>query len=136
GMPPMPLPPSGFAGLTDEELRAMEGQERQNLEARLQCLQNIHTLLDAAMVQIHQYLSVIATLSPPRPTGTASSAPSTESTDPASGSQLDSTGDSPPPAVVSASTQPPLQPEDIGTQFPRSCLMVLKEVPKSRRAVR
>eukprot|EP00061_Rhincodon_typus_P008559 g31271.t1 len=57
------MPPSGFAGLTDEELRAMEGQERQNLEARLQCLQNIHTLLDAAMVQIHQYLSVVATLS-------------------------------------------------------------------------
>ncbi|XP_048475720.1 E3 ubiquitin-protein ligase synoviolin [Rhincodon typus] len=114
GMPPMPMPPSGFAGLTDEELRAMEGQERQNLEARLQCLQNIHTLLDAAMVQIHQYLSVVATLSPPRPTATTSSAPSTESTDPASGSQVDSTGDSPPPAFDSTSAQPPLQPEDIG----------------------
>ncbi|XP_043538539.1 E3 ubiquitin-protein ligase synoviolin [Chiloscyllium plagiosum] len=114
GMPPMPMPPSGFAGLTDEELRAMEGQERQNLEARLQCLQNIHTLLDAAMVQIHQYLSVVATLSPPRPTATTSSAPSTESTDPTSGSQVDSTGDSPPPAFDSTSAQSPLQPEEIG----------------------
>ncbi|XP_078393412.1 E3 ubiquitin-protein ligase synoviolin [Cetorhinus maximus] len=119
GMPPMPMPPSGFAGLTDEELQAMEGQERQNLEARLQCLQNIHTLLDAAMVQIHQYLSVVATISPPRLTATASSAPSTESTDPASGSQVDSTGNTPPPpppppAVDSTSTQPPLQPEEIG----------------------
>ncbi|XP_078064003.1 E3 ubiquitin-protein ligase synoviolin, partial [Mustelus asterias] len=120
GMPPMPMPPAGFAGLTDEELRAMEGQERQNLEARLQCLQNIHTLLDAAMVQIHQYLSVVATLSPPRPSATASSAPSTESMDPASGSQVDSTGDTPqpppppPPAADSTSTEAPSQPEEIG----------------------
>ena len=62
GFPPMPVPPAGFAGLTEEELRAMEGHDRQNLEARLQCLQNIHTLLDAAMVQINQYLTVLATI--------------------------------------------------------------------------
>ncbi|XP_014822048.1 PREDICTED: E3 ubiquitin-protein ligase synoviolin [Calidris pugnax] len=68
GFPPMPVPPAGFAGLTEEELRAMEGHERQNLEARLQCLQNIHTLLDAAMVQINQYLTVLATIGTPRPT--------------------------------------------------------------------
>ncbi|KAG8564083.1 hypothetical protein GDO81_016319 [Engystomops pustulosus] len=67
GLPPMPMPPAGFAGMTDEELRAMEGHERQNLEARLQCLQNIHTLLDAAMLQINQYLTVLATIGPPRP---------------------------------------------------------------------
>ncbi|XP_064293596.1 E3 ubiquitin-protein ligase synoviolin isoform X2 [Phalacrocorax carbo] len=67
GFPPMPVPPAGFAGLTEEELRAMEGHDRQNLEARLQCLQNIHTLLDAAMVQINQYLTVLATIGLPRP---------------------------------------------------------------------
>ncbi|KAK4805488.1 hypothetical protein QYF61_005533 [Mycteria americana] len=67
GFPPMPMPPAGFAGLTEEELRAMEGHDRQNLEARLQCLQNIHTLLDAAMVQINQYLTVLATIGSPRP---------------------------------------------------------------------
>ncbi|XP_064900482.1 E3 ubiquitin-protein ligase synoviolin [Columba livia] len=66
GLPPMPVPPAGFAGLTAEELRAMEGQERQHLEARLQCLHNIHTLLDAAMLQINQYLGVLATLGSPR----------------------------------------------------------------------
>lgn len=66
GLPPMPLPPTNFAGLTDEELRAMEGHERQHLEARLQCLQNIHTLLDAAMLQINQYLTVLATIGPYR----------------------------------------------------------------------
>ncbi|XP_030425253.1 E3 ubiquitin-protein ligase synoviolin isoform X3 [Gopherus evgoodei] len=65
GFPPMPVPPAGFAGLTDEELRAMEGHDRQHLEARLQCLQNIHTLLDAAMLQINQYLTVLATIGSP-----------------------------------------------------------------------
>ncbi|KAM4721916.1 E3 ubiquitin-protein ligase synoviolin [Rhinophrynus dorsalis] len=65
GLPPMPMPPAGFAGLTEEELRVMEGHERHNLEARLQCLQNIHTLLDAAMLQINQYLTVLSTIGPP-----------------------------------------------------------------------
>uniref|UniRef100_A0A8C3V2N0 RING-type E3 ubiquitin transferase n=1 Tax=Catharus ustulatus TaxID=91951 RepID=A0A8C3V2N0_CATUS len=60
GVPPMPVPPAGFAGLTEDELRALEGHERQHLEARLQCLHNIHTLLDAAMLQINQYLGVLA----------------------------------------------------------------------------
>ncbi|XP_064258308.1 E3 ubiquitin-protein ligase synoviolin isoform X1 [Passer domesticus] len=64
GVPPMPVPPAGFAGLTEDELRAMEGHERQHLEARLQCLHNIHTLLDAAMLQINQYLGVLASLGP------------------------------------------------------------------------
>lgn len=58
----MPVPPAGFAGLTPEELRALEGHERQHLEARLQSLRNIHTLLDAAMLQISQYLTVLASL--------------------------------------------------------------------------
>ncbi|XP_015267436.1 PREDICTED: E3 ubiquitin-protein ligase synoviolin isoform X2 [Gekko japonicus] len=82
GFPPMPVPPSGFAGLTEEELRAMEGHERQHLEARLQCLQNIHTLLDAAMLQINQYLTVLATIGTPRsappPSAPATSASSQE----------------------------------------------------------
>ncbi|XP_006037176.2 E3 ubiquitin-protein ligase synoviolin [Alligator sinensis] len=78
GFPPMPVPPAGFAGLTDEELRAMEGHDRQNLEARLQCLQNIHTLLDAAMLQINQYLTVLATIGSPRPAQPPSTSTSTQ----------------------------------------------------------
>ncbi|KAM8939229.1 E3 ubiquitin-protein ligase synoviolin [Pelodytes ibericus] len=79
GLPPMPMPPAGFAGLTDEELRAMEGHERQNLEARLQCLQNIHTLLDAAMLQINQYLSVLSSIGVPRNTVPSRQTPSSSS---------------------------------------------------------
>nr|XP_028564979.1 E3 ubiquitin-protein ligase synoviolin isoform X1 [Podarcis muralis]XP_028564980.1 E3 ubiquitin-protein ligase synoviolin isoform X1 [Podarcis muralis] len=89
GFPPMPVPPSGFAGLTEEELRAMEGHERQHLEARLQCLQNIHTLLDAAMLQINQYLTVLATIGTPRtaqpPSAPAASAPPSETPSPVPG---------------------------------------------------
>ncbi|XP_070578843.1 E3 ubiquitin-protein ligase synoviolin B-like [Ptychodera flava] len=61
---PPPTPPPNFAGLNDEELRAMEGLERNHVEARIQCLRSIHTLLDAAMVQIQQYYSLMATLGP------------------------------------------------------------------------
>ncbi|CAG0900152.1 unnamed protein product [Darwinula stevensoni] len=58
--PPPPLPPEGFQGLGDEELRAMEGLERENVEARIRCLRNISTLLDAAVLQMQQYHSIVA----------------------------------------------------------------------------
>ncbi|KAM8847692.1 E3 ubiquitin-protein ligase synoviolin isoform 1-T1 [Synchiropus picturatus] len=62
----MPPPPPSLARLSDEELTEMEAEGRRGLEARLQCLQNIHTLLDAAMLNIHHYLSTVATLAPTR----------------------------------------------------------------------
>ncbi|XP_034280342.1 E3 ubiquitin-protein ligase synoviolin [Pantherophis guttatus] len=108
GFPPMPVPPSGFAGLTEEELRAMEGHERQHLEARLQCLQNIHTLLDAAMLQINQYLTVLATIGMPRaaPTPPSASAPSMAPpetpTSPESNSSEATTSTSQPPDSTSS----------------------------------
>jgi E3 ubiquitin-protein ligase synoviolin len=40
-LPPPPLPPPNFSGLTDTELRAMEGQDRANVEARIKVLRNI-----------------------------------------------------------------------------------------------
>lgn len=62
----MPPPPPSLSRLSEEELRELEAEGRRGLEARLQCLQNIHTLLDAAMLNIHHYLSTVATLTPPR----------------------------------------------------------------------
>jgi len=41
----------------------MEGNERRAVEARIQCLRNIQTLLDAAVVQLQQYTSILTTLS-------------------------------------------------------------------------
>lgn len=40
-MAPPPMPPQNLRNLTMEELRRMEGNERANIEARIQCLQNI-----------------------------------------------------------------------------------------------
>ncbi|XP_073410608.1 E3 ubiquitin-protein ligase synoviolin isoform X2 [Dendrobates tinctorius] len=104
GLPPMPMPPAGFAGMTDEELRAMEGHERQNLEARLQCLQNIHTLLDAAMLQINQYLTVLATIGPPRPPMPSPQSP-VVSSDIVSSSQSEETPTSEAPSDVPEASQ-------------------------------
>eukprot|EP00095_Tigriopus_kingsejongensis_P003978 maker-scaffold310_size212938-snap-gene-1.19 protein:Tk03978 transcript:maker-scaffold310_size212938-snap-gene-1.19-mRNA-1 annotation:"GG11831" len=61
GVPP-PLPPVNFSGLTDDEVRAMEGQERQHVEARVKCLRNIQILLDAAVMEMQQYSAVTARL--------------------------------------------------------------------------
>ncbi|XP_019625586.1 PREDICTED: E3 ubiquitin-protein ligase synoviolin-like [Branchiostoma belcheri] len=62
---PPPMPSPNYSGMTEEELRAMEGQERQHLVARVECLRSIQTLLDAAMVQMQQYTSLMATLGSP-----------------------------------------------------------------------
>ncbi|CAG0878948.1 unnamed protein product [Cyprideis torosa] len=59
-LPPPPLPPPDFAGLTLDELREMEGHERSAVEARIRCLRNIQTLLDAAALQMAQYQSLAA----------------------------------------------------------------------------
>lgn len=40
-LPPPPMPPQNFASLSTEELQRMEGNERENVEARIQCLRNI-----------------------------------------------------------------------------------------------
>ncbi|XP_059566128.1 E3 ubiquitin-protein ligase synoviolin isoform X5 [Myotis daubentonii] len=118
--PPMPVPPAGFAGLTPEELRALEGHERQHLEARLQSLRNIHTLLDAAMLQINQYLTVLASLGPPRPATSVSSSEETaptvaaasSSSIPSSEATTPSTGASPP----APEPEKPSGPESVGTE--------------------
>ncbi len=57
---PPPMPPQNFAGLTETELRAMEGNERVNVEARIRCLRNIQVLLDAAVMEMQQYSAVVS----------------------------------------------------------------------------
>ncbi|XP_066574951.1 E3 ubiquitin-protein ligase synoviolin [Amia ocellicauda] len=98
GLPSPPVPPAGFSGLSEEELGELEREGRRGLEARLQCLHNIHTLLDAAMLQINQYLTVLATVSPPRPSPPRPSSAA--------------------PETVSAETVSPPAPEQNGTAGP------------------
>ncbi|EAT43895.1 AAEL004697-PA [Aedes aegypti] len=68
GIPPyaMPLPPvpPALDTLTDEELRAMEGNERHHVEERIKHLQNIRTLLDASVALMNQYSALVARLPP------------------------------------------------------------------------
>lgn len=58
-VPPPPMPPSDFTGLSDEELRRMEGNARENIEARLQCLRQIELLLDASVTVMQQYMTTV-----------------------------------------------------------------------------
>lgn len=83
----MPPAPPSLSSLSEQELQELEAEGRRGLEARLQCLQNIHTLLDAAMLNIHHYLSTVATLSPPRTDGTRPESSGVNSSGPAAGSE-------------------------------------------------
>ncbi|CAH3043565.1 unnamed protein product [Pocillopora meandrina] len=64
-MPPfmfgdLSMPPNmDFLSLNIEQLVAVEGQERQNVEARINMLRTVHALLDAAIVQLNQYTQMV-----------------------------------------------------------------------------
>ncbi|CAF1016579.1 unnamed protein product [Rotaria sordida] len=61
--PPPPLPPLNFTGMSDEAIRVMEGTELAHVQARIQCLRNVRTLLDASMMQMQQYMNIVSTQS-------------------------------------------------------------------------
>jgi len=48
--------------LSDDELRALEGMERANVEARIALLRNVQKLLDTAVTQLNQYSTVMAAM--------------------------------------------------------------------------
>ncbi|KAF0300746.1 Chromosome-associated kinesin KIF4A [Amphibalanus amphitrite] len=80
-MPPMPPPPADLSGLSEQELRLLESQERAGLEARVRALRDIRTLLDAAVVMMEQYsraaavAGVAPTAAPPPAAAAAPAAP-------------------------------------------------------------
>jgi len=57
-MPPPPVPPVALSGLSDEELKELEKNERKAVEARVECLRNIRALLDASVRQIELYTTI------------------------------------------------------------------------------
>lgn len=65
-MVPPPPPPANLAALSEEELRQLEGNERHNVEARIQCLRNIQVLLDAAVQMMQQYSVATTQQQPPQ----------------------------------------------------------------------
>ncbi|KAI6199323.1 RING-type E3 ubiquitin transferase [Aphelenchoides besseyi] len=76
-----PQPPT-YSGLTDIELATMEGQQRAAIEARLQALRNIQTLLDAANLQFQQYLSIAPSVNLPQATSSTTGPSNSTSTVP------------------------------------------------------
>ncbi|XP_068618913.1 E3 ubiquitin-protein ligase synoviolin A [Battus philenor] len=62
GMPPPPPRPATLATLSTAELQRMEGNERRNIEARLQLLREIQAMLDASVLLMQQYSTVVANL--------------------------------------------------------------------------
>ncbi|KAJ8898048.1 hypothetical protein PR048_003408 [Dryococelus australis] len=57
---PPPMVPPNLASLSAEELRRMESNARESVEARLQCLRRIQLLLDASVVLMQQYSAAAA----------------------------------------------------------------------------
>ena len=57
---PPPVPSGNLSGLTTEQLKQMEGQERSAVETRLKVLRDIQALLDVAVVQMNQYQNIVA----------------------------------------------------------------------------
>lgn len=86
---PFPRPPSSgnTSSATMEELRAMEGEERENVEARIAVLRNVHSLLDTAITQLNQYSQAVAATQTPtfmsglEPQASTSTAPVSTSQD-------------------------------------------------------
>ncbi|XP_016949054.1 E3 ubiquitin-protein ligase HRD1 [Drosophila biarmipes] len=86
--PPVPLDLTKF---TDEELRAMEGHQREHIEQRLKLLQNINLMLDSAGIMMSQYQSLASRLqlsAVPPASAAAGSAPGPANADGAAGSSV------------------------------------------------
>ncbi|KAL0819651.1 hypothetical protein ABMA28_007721 [Loxostege sticticalis] len=63
GMPPPPPPrPASLGNLTMAELQRMEGNERRAIEARLQLLREIQSMLDASVLLMQQYSTVVGSV--------------------------------------------------------------------------
>ncbi|XP_053966517.1 E3 ubiquitin-protein ligase HRD1 [Anastrepha ludens] len=74
-VPPPPMPPD-LSTLTDEELKALEGVERQHVEERIKLLRNIQLMLNAAGILMSNYQTISARLQPVVPPPAAAPAPS------------------------------------------------------------
>lgn len=105
---PPPRPPANLGALSDAELRAMEGQERRHLEARIRVLRDIQTLLDAAVLQMNQYGILVARLEHESNNNTETVRSTVEEVSATPGQQADEPG-------VSA-TSPPVESEDLSPE--------------------
>lgn len=103
-VPPPPMP-HNLDALTDEELRALEGNERKHVEERIKLLRNILLMMDASVALMNQYTSIASRL-PPLPPPVPEAIPSAQ---PQSNEQA-SSSDTPSTSTTEATTPsaPPL----------------------------
>ncbi len=110
-----------FAGLSDAEIAEMEGRERANIEARINVLRNISVLLDSAVLQLQQYISIapqihVLTESGSSGLGTADAGIQSTSEQPSQESAPTANG---PPEESKPSTSKPSEPEDTSDELRR-----------------
>ncbi|KAG4076410.1 hypothetical protein HA402_005853 [Bradysia odoriphaga] len=60
-MMPPPMPPN-LDTLSEDELRALEGTERRNIEARIKLLRNVQLMMDASFALMNQYSAITANI--------------------------------------------------------------------------
>lgn len=78
-IPPPPIP-ANLDQLSTEELRAMEGNERNHVEERLKLLKNVNTMINASIAMMNQYQMIVSNLPPvPSPIIQVASTPTTSS---------------------------------------------------------
>ncbi|XP_067938410.1 E3 ubiquitin-protein ligase synoviolin B-like [Watersipora subatra] len=130
-MPPPAMPTANLASLTEEQLKQLESSEREGLEARIQWLRDIQTLLDSAVEQMHQYTQVMSVLNssnipstssnqnsstnhtPEASTNKSTTATGNENPDLLSKSSGDQTADK---STLRSSNRTPAEPQAIATE--------------------
>lgn len=138
GIPPstllMPLPPvpPALDTLTDEELRAMEGNERHHVEERIKHLQNIRTLLDASVALMNQYSTIVARL--PSVEISTPAASTSSVVPPATSTEANSTTDT--LSAVSTTVKNPaeVQIEDLGSDDDSVTKLKKEPLPSTSKA--
>jgi len=112
--PPPPIP-TNLDALSDEELHALEGNERRHIEERLKLLRNVQLMLDASTALMNQYAAVMARLPPVPPVVAPVSQPAeptpTASTEPTPGTSKEEDASTPKPPIA-----PEVKIEDIGSE--------------------
>lgn len=133
-LPPPPMPPPNFTGLTEAELRAMEGQERSNVEARIKVLRNIQVLLDAAVMEMNQYTAVVSRLSTAAPAAPAAS--SATAPEPSPAAEVVTNAATEPVAEVATSSQSTSAPVQTGTRPKASSRGASEPEPEEEELIR
>ena len=103
-MPQMPAREADLSGLDEATLRQMERNTSEGLRVRIRVMNDIHTLLDAAMSQMRQYVEISARIDAQHATAIPTTTSTTSSSN--SSSQAPSTSGTTTTTTASSSSSP------------------------------